>query len=188
MKNKPWIDGDPLRDYYGLLTKYDLDWFLNFFNQWNTNNTLSDLNILEIKDGIKLLDFSENYNDFCQFTLYEKLCYFMGNNEQYIYWIPISNNEDRVFEDYEPLMIAKIPFRVEDMNSVRRSFMQMQNGGYMMLDSKSRFVSIIVDGYYMLVFLSKKYMNEDLLPYIENWKLVDDNLDDILKEDLFKRL
>lgn len=188
MKNKPWIeDCDPMKKYYGLLNDEDNIFFQNSFkNLWDKFS--KDPDIKKIKIGKKLLEFSDNYNEYCQFTMYEKICSIFSGENEYFYWIPISDNNERIFEYYDPLMIAKTPINISIMSSVRRSFMQMQNGGYMIFDSKQRFISIVLDGYYMLAFIQEKYMNNDLLKYIENWKYLDENLDDLIKKDLFVKI
>lgn len=187
MKNKPWIeDNDPIKEYYCLLTDEDKVFFQSFFENWY-NRTSRDFDIKNIKSGKKLLEFSDNYNEYCQFTMYEKICSLLDDGE-YIYWIPMTDSKERLFADYEPMMIAKTPIKINIMNSVRRSFMQMLKGEYMLFDSQKRFISIVVDGYYMLMFLKNEYMNDEFVRYIENWDSINNNLDDIKKEDLFVKL
>ena len=186
--NKPWIeDSDPLKDYYGSLTEDDLDKFFGFFCEWSGSVITQKLDVCEIKKGIKLLDFSDNYNEICQFSLYDKICSLMvGGN---LYWIPISDKNNILFEKYTPCMIAKTPIKTEIMAYVQRSFLQMQNGGYMIFDSEFRFVGVVVDGYYMLVFIRKEFFNNNVMEkYVENWNKIDDFLDPLLKNDLISRV
>ncbi len=79
----------------------------------------------------------------------------MGGEIEKLYWIPLSNNEDIIFQDFSPLMIAKTSITKEMLDCVSRSFMQMLNGGYMFIDSNCRFVGVVIDGYYMQVYMKK---------------------------------
>ncbi|HIQ35677.1 MULTISPECIES: FAD-binding oxidoreductase [Acinetobacter] len=189
MKDKPWIeDNDPLKGSYDLLSNSELISFLKLFNEWNNCETEVGEDMTQIKSGEKLIDFFNYSNDSCYLSLFEKLCSIMGGDKESVYWIPISDSKDILFQSFEPLMIAKTLMKKEILRSVSSSFMQMLNGGYMLFDSKSRFIGIILDGYYMLVFIKKACMNDTLNQYVENWEKLDQFLDPLLMQDLSNRV
>ena len=74
------------------------------------------------------------------------------------------------------------------LDAVSRSFMKLQNGGYVVMDSIiGGFIGIVI-GYYMLTFIKTEFMNDNFLQYIDKWNCIDGNLDDVLKTDLFSRI
>jgi hypothetical protein len=189
MKIKPWIeDNDPLIENYGLLNEHELSYFLNLIVEWNDGVSILKTDINEVKNGIQLLDFFDYSNKSCYLSLFEKICLFMSGEDEYLYWIPLSDTEDTDFKKFEPLMIAKTLLKKDSLTSVSRSFMQMLNGGYMLFDSKCRFVGVVIDGYYMLAFMKEEFMREEMSEYIANWRKVDDILDPLLSKDLKQRL
>ncbi|ENV32982.1 hypothetical protein [Acinetobacter gerneri] len=185
MKDKPWIEeSDSLRNTYGLLNKSELDNFLNLLRKWGAINKSSiEMDI----EKIELLDFFDRNNEYCHFSLFEKICSMMANSE-HLYWIPTCDGEQSFLDDYDPPMIAKTMPKIEVLKNVSSSFMQLVNGGYMLFDSEERFFGIIIDGYYMLVFIKKEFVDSELLKFTENWKHIDENLDSILKNDLLSRV
>lgn len=189
MKNKPWIEeNDPLKEYYGLLDGNELSSFLILFSKWNKNDYALESDIGQVKTGIQLLDFFDYSNESCPLSLFENLCSIMGGEIEKLYWIPLSNNEDIIFQDFSPLMIAKTSITKEMLDCVSRSFMQMLNGGYMFIDSKCRFVGLVIDGYYMQVYMKKDFMDDVMKPYVKNWEKIDEFLDPLLKKDLIDRV
>lgn len=189
MKNKPWIeDNDPLKESYGLLDDNELSSFLSLFSEWNKNDYTLESDIGQVKTGVQLLDFFDYSNESCHLSLFENLCLIMGGESEKLYWIPLSNNEDIIFQDFSPLMIAKTSITKETLDYVSRSFMQMLNGGYMFIDSKCRFVGLVIDGYYMQLYMKKDFMDDVMKPYVNNWEKIDEFLDPLLKKDLIDRV
>jgi len=189
MKNKPWIEeSDPLKESYGLLDVNELSSFLSLFSEWSKNDYVLESDIGQVKTGIQLLDFFDYSNESCPLSLFENLCSIMGGESERLYWIPLSNNEHIIFQDFSPLMIAKTSITKEILDCVSRSFMQMLNGGYMFIDSKCRFVGVVIDGYYMQVYMKKDFMDDVMKPYIKNWEKIDEFLDPFLKKDLIDRV
>ncbi|WP_227061434.1 FAD-binding oxidoreductase [Acinetobacter pittii] len=189
MKNKPWIEeNDPLKEYYGLLNDNELSSFLSLLIEWNKNDYSLESDIGQVKTGIQLLDFFDYSNESCPLSLFENLCSIMGGEIEKLYWIPLSNNEDIIFQDFSPLMIAKTSITKEMLDCVSRSFMQMLNGGYMFIDSNCRFVGVVIDGYYMQVYMKKDFMDDVMKPYIKNWEKIDEFLDPLLIKDLIDRV
>lgn len=189
MKNKPWIEeNDPLKEYYGLLNDNELSSFLSLLSEWNKNDYSLESDIGQVKTGIQLLDFFDYSNESCPLSLFENLCSIMRGEIEKLYWIPLSNNEDIIFQDFSPLMIAKTSITKEMLDCVSRSFMQMLNGGYMFIDSNCRFVGVVIDGYYMQVYMKKDFMDDVMKPYVKNWEKIDEFLDPLLKKDLIDRV
>ncbi|CAI3124172.1 MULTISPECIES: hypothetical protein [Acinetobacter calcoaceticus/baumannii complex] len=189
MKNKPWIEeNDPLKEYYGLLDDNELSSFLSLFSEWNKNDYALESDIGQVKTGIQLLDFFDYSKESCHLPLFENLCSIMEGESEKLYWIPLSNNEDIIFQDFSPLMIAKTSITKETLDYVSRSFVQMINGGYIFIDSKCRFVGVVIDGYYMQVYMKKVFMNDVMKPYVKNWEKIDEFLDPLLKKDLIDRV
>ncbi|GAA5585537.1 hypothetical protein Acal01_00669 [Acinetobacter calcoaceticus] len=189
MKNKPWVeDNDPLKEYYGLLDDNELSSFLSLFSEWNKNNYGLESDIGQVKTGIQLLDFFDYSNENCHLSLFENLCLTKGGKHKKLYWIPLSSNGNIIFQDFSPLMIAKTSITKETLDYVSRSFMQMLNGGYIFFDSKCRFVGVVIDGYYMQVYMKKDFMNNVMRPYVKNWDRIDEFLDPLLKKDLIARV
>lgn len=189
MKNKPWIENnDPIKKNYGLLDDKELSNFLILFSEWNKDNHISDSDVGKVKVGIQLLDFFDYSNESCHVSLFENLCLIMGGEKERLYWIPICSGENIIFQDFSPFMIAKTIIAKETLDNVSRSFMQMLNGGYMFFDSKCRFVGIVIDGYYMLVYMKKEFISDVMTQYIKNWDRIDEFLDPLLKKDLFARV
>ncbi|ODL96853.1 hypothetical protein AXH23_04190 [Acinetobacter pittii] len=189
MKNKPWIEeNDPLKEYYGLLNDNELSSFLSLLSEWNKNDYSLESDIGQVKTGIQLLDFFDYSNESCPLSLFENLCSIMGGEIEKLYWIPLSNNEDIIFQDFSPLMIAKTSITKEMLDCVSRSFMQMLNGGYMFIDSNCRFVGVVIDGYYMQVYMKKDFMDDVMKTYIKNWEKIDEFLNPLLIKDLIDRV
>lgn len=189
MKNKPWIEeNDPLKEYYGLLNDNELSSFLSLLSEWNKNDYSLESDIGQVKTGIQLLDFFDYSNESCPLSLFENLCSIMGGEIEKLYWILLSNNEDIIFQDFSPLMIAKTSITKEMLDCVSRSFMQMLNGGYMFIDSNCRFVGVVIDGYYVQVYMKKDFMDDVMKPYIKNWEKIDEFLDPLLIKDLIDRV
>lgn len=189
MKNKPWIeDNDPLKESYGLLDDNELSSFLSLFSEWNKNDYALESDIDQVKTGVQLLDFFDYSNESCHLSLFENLCLTKGGKHEKLYWISLSNNEDIIFQDFSPPMIAKTSITKETLDYVSRSFMQMLNGGYMFIDSKCRFVGLVIDGYYMQVYMKKDFMDDVMKPYVKNWEKIDEFLDPLLKKDLIDRV
>ena len=95
-------------------------------------------------------------------------------------------HQDLIFQ-YDPPMIAKTKSDNTVLDAVSRSFMKLQNGGYVVMDSIGGFIGIVI-GYYMLTFIKTEFMNDNFLQYIDKWNCIDGNLDDVLKTDLFSRI
>lgn len=188
MKNKPWIENtDPFKERYGLLDNNELMNFLNLFYEWNKDESILGTDIHKVKTGIQLLDFFDYNNETTNITLFENLCLIMGGENEILYWIPLCNNEDITFQNFSPPMIAKTSIEKEALENASRSFMQMLNGGYIFFDSNCRFIGIVIDGYYMYVFMKKEFMSDVFTQYINNWDKVDEFLDPVLKDDLMSR-
>ncbi|MDV7621405.1 FAD-binding oxidoreductase [Acinetobacter baumannii] len=166
----------------------ELSSFLILFSEWNKNDYALESDIGQVKTGIQLLDFFDYSNESCPLSLFENLCLIMGGESEKLYWIPLSNNEDIIFQDFSSLMIARTSITKEMLDCVSRSFMQMLNGGYMFIDSKCRFVGVVIDGYYMQVYMKKVFMNDVMKPYVKNWEKIDEFLDPLLKKDLIDRV
>lgn len=188
MKNKPWIENtDPFKESYGVLDNNELIDFLSLFHEWNKKEFVLGTDISKVKTGIQLLDFFDYSNGTSHISLFESLCLIMGGEGERLYWIPLCSDEDIIFQDFSPPMIAKTLIQKEALDNASRSFMQMLNGGYMFFDSNCRFVGIVIDGYYMYVFMNKVFMSDVLTQYIKNWDKVDEFLDPVLKDDLMIR-
>lgn len=189
MKNKPWIeDNDPLKESYGLLDDNELSSFLSLFSEWNKNDYALESDIGQVKTGVQLLDFFDYSNESCHLSLFENLCLTKGGKHEKLYWIPLSSNDNIIFQDFSPLMIAKTSITKETLDYVSRSFMQMLNRGYIFFDSKCRFVGVVIDGYYMQVYMKKDFMSDVMRPYVNNWDRIDEFLDPLLKKDLIDRV
>ena len=187
IKVEPWLDeSDPLLNYYGLLTLSELDHCLCLLDEWQKL-------ISETKNNtglcFKLLDFYNRYNEGEEFSIYKKLCQVVDPNDCLL-WMPLGdeiNDQDLIFQ-YDPPMIAKTKSDNTVLDAVSRSFMKLQNGGYVVMDSIGGFIGIVIDGYYMLTFIKTEFMNDNFLQYIDKWNCIDGNLDDVLKTDLFSRI
>lgn len=190
MKDKPWIvEDDPLKTSYDLLDELELEDFKNLYKQSNEQNISNDT--------VLLLDFYNRFNEFNEYALFEQLCSIVGDGE-YLYWIPLHENalsfelpvskDDLSFwGNYSPIMIAKTKAESNVISKVGSSFMQMINGGYMVFDSESRFWGVVIDGYYMLIYIKKEFLSAISTEFITNWGYINENLDPILIDDLFKR-
>lgn len=189
MKNNPWIEEDDLlKKNYGLLDEKELNKFLNLFNEWNKKSYILTSDIGQVKLGVQLLDFFEYSNENYNLPLFDDLCSIMGGEAESLYWIPLCSSESIIFQDFSPPMIAKTCIKKETINRVSHSFMQMLNGGYMFIDSRCRFIGIVVDGYYLHTYIKKEFMNDILTQYRKNWDYVDKKLDPLLKNHLMDRV
>lgn len=180
MKTEPWIEeSDPLKPYYGRLSNQEYTDISNLFTLWiNHSNYINPLIISENKK-INLLDYSDNYNEKCNQHLYEMLCESLKQTDGYLYWLPINNEKNKnIFATYYPAMIAKTPIEVKYLNYASRSFLQMQNGGYVIIESNLNFIALVVDGYYMQVALHSNFMNEQFQKYLDSWNKIEKKLDE----------
>lgn len=82
-----------------------------------------------------MLDNSYEYNEKCGQDLYEMLCKTLKHTDGYLYWLPINNvKHDNIFAAYSPTMIAKTPIETKYLDYASRSFLQMQKGGYAIIE------------------------------------------------------
>ena len=135
---------------------------------------------------MELLDFSD-YDGENQFSLFEKLCEKFNGADGCLYWLPLSNEKESIFDDYDPVMIAKTPLDTKYLKTASASFMQMLNGGLMIVDSKKRFIAIVVDGYYIVAGVKRGGMDKDYIQYIENWKIIGERLDPVTANILLEK-
>ncbi|WP_216070870.1 hypothetical protein [Acinetobacter haemolyticus] len=75
-------------------------------------------------------------------------------------------------------MIAKTPIETKYLDYASRSFLQMQNGGYAIIESNKNFIALVIDGYYMQVALHSNFMNEQFQKYLDSWNDIEKNLDE----------
>ncbi|RZG17231.1 FAD-binding oxidoreductase, partial [Acinetobacter baumannii] len=47
---------------------------------------------------------------------------------------------------------------------------------------------VVIDGYYMQVYMKKIFMNDVMKSYVKNWEKIDEFLDPLLKKDLIDRV
>lgn len=121
-----------------------------------------------------LLDFANVHAD-CQFALFAKIC--EGIKAGMLTWFVFGGDNPYLFHEFNPPMIAKTPNQASILQKVSGSFMQMQNGSYVVFDDNRQFYAIIVDGYYMVCLLHKNLQIENLEHYLDNWQRIDECLD-----------
>lgn len=73
-------------------------------------------------------------------------------------------------------MIVKTPIETKYLDYASRSFLQMQNGEYAIIESNQNFIALVFDGYYMQVALRSNFMNEQLQEYLDNWNKIEKTL------------
>ena len=124
-----------------------------------------------------LLDFSDFKNNDCQFLLFKEVCQKLNGN---LYWFVFGDeNNPELFDEFELPMIAKTDCNFDILEKVSSSFMQMQNGAFVVFDEHKEFYAIIVDGYYMVCLLNKSIAIDNLQNYLDNWHKIDKNLDEV---------
>lgn len=124
-----------------------------------------------------LLDFSDFDNDDCQFLLFKEICQKLNGD---LYWFVFGDdNNPQLFDEFEPPMIARTDCNFDILEKVSSSFMQMQNGAFVVFDEHKQFYAIIVDGFYMVCLLNKSIAIDNLQTYLDNWHKIDDNLDEV---------
>lgn len=181
--NKPWFDNDdPLIEYYGLIDREDLKIIEKIKKKQDLS--ICCFSKAAIEKGFLLLDFSDFYNKNSQFELFTDLIHRFKNNKNYLLWLPLDNYESETYNKFTPIMVAKTPFEVSFLEKVSQSMMQMINGSFMVIDSDMQFVSIIIDGYYMLSVIYDGSLNTYFEKYINNLKLIDENLDEVTANSL----
>lgn len=174
---QPWVDDqDPFIDYYGLIDKSELQFVRENFASLSGSSPVFNHLMIDFNRYYLLLDFSDYFNDESQFLLYKDLC--SVNNNAFLYWLPLDNYKDEfLFENYMPKMIAKTPRNNKVLKKASLSFMQMQNGGLFLMEESGLFFAIIVDGYYMMALVDKKYDIGNINAYLENWSVFEHRLD-----------
>ncbi|MGE8653469.1 MAG: hypothetical protein ACN6NV_06930 [Acinetobacter gandensis] len=180
MKTEPWIeDSDPFKPYYGKLSKQENTYISNTFNLWINHNNYINPSVISKNKNLNLLDYSNKYNEKCNQGLYELLCESLNQTDGYLYWLPLNNAiNENTFTAYSPIMIAKTPIDAKYLDYASRSFLQMQNGGYAIIESNLNFIALVVDGYYMQVALHSNFMNLQFQKYLDNWSEIEKNLDE----------
>ncbi|ENU61237.1 hypothetical protein F980_03144 [Acinetobacter lwoffii NIPH 715] len=180
MKTEPWIeDSDPLKPYYGKLSNQEYTDISNIFILWINHNNYINPSVISKNRKLNLLDYSSKYNEKCNQDLYELLCESLKQTDGYLYWLPINNaKNENTFAAYSPAMIAKTPIEAKYLDYASRSFLQMQNGGYAIIESNLNFIALVVDGYYMQVALHSNFMNEQFQEYLDSWNEIEKNLDE----------
>nr|WP_127245516.1 hypothetical protein [Neisseria meningitidis] len=181
MKTEPWIeDNDPLKPYYGKLSNKEYTDISNIFTLWINHKNYIDPSIISKNKKLNLLDFSNRYKEKCNQSLYELLCESLKQTDGYLYWLPMNNvKSENIFAAYSPEMIAKTPIEAKYLDYASRSFLQMQNGGYAIVESNLNFIALVIDGYYMQVALHSNFMNEKFQEYLDSWNEIEKNLDEI---------
>jgi len=180
MRPKPWIeDSDPLKPYYGKLSNQEYTNISQIFTLWINHHPYLDPLVIFENKKVNLLDYSDHYNEQCSQSLYKLLCETLEQTDSFLYWMPIDNNEKtaNVFAAYSPAMIAKTPIGVEYLDYASRSFLQMLNGSYAIIENNQNFIALVVDGYYMQVALDSNLINSQFQKYIRNWNDMEKNLD-----------
>lgn len=188
IKTEPWIEGsDPLKPYYGKLNNKEYTDISKIFNLWVNHHNYINTSIIANNNKVNLLDYSGHYNEKCSQSLYQLLCQTLNNADSYLYWLPINNVKNKnIFAAYSPAMIAKTPIETRYLDYASRSFLQMQNGGYAIIESNQNFIALVVAGYYMQVALCSNYMNEQFQEYLDNWNEIEKNLDEITAQCLLE--
>ncbi|PNK59556.1 hypothetical protein [Psychrobacter sp. FDAARGOS_221] len=180
MKNhntKPWCDvEDPLKKYYNLLNDQDLKKVVDITTRQNLKLPCFQKELIE--NALLLIDFSDYHNAFSQFQLFSDLIKQFRSQGSYLLWMPLNNDDLNNFSKFNPLMIAKTPFEVGFLTKASESMMQMLTGGFMVIDSKNQFISMIIDGYYMLSIVYDISLANIFQKYIDNWRVVRENLDE----------
>lgn len=175
---KPWYDiEDPLREYYDLLNDQDLKIVANIKSKQNLKLPCFQKELTE--NALLLIDFSNYHNASVQFQLFSDLIKQFRSQESYLLWIPLNDGDTDNFSKFNPLMIAKTSFDAKFLDKASRSMMQMLTGSFMLIDSKSQFISIIIDGYYMLSTVYDISLANVFEKYIDNWNVVFKNLDEV---------
>ncbi|WP_243897170.1 hypothetical protein [Acinetobacter haemolyticus] len=180
MKNEPWIeDCDPLKPYYGKLSNQEYTYVSEIFTLWINHHNHINPKVISKNKKLNLLDYSNKYSGKCSQNLYEILCETLKHTDGYLYWLPINNvKNDNIFASYSPAMIAKTPIETKYLDYASRSFLQMQNGGYAIIESNKNFIALVIDGYYMQVALHSNFMNEQFQKYLDSWNDIEKNLDE----------
>lgn len=179
-KTKPYLDNsDFLSQYYHQVSDKDIQ---------SVNDTIHNLiaNTPTFKTPINddyhhLLDFA-NIHAKCQFELFEKICHCLNGDT--LTWFVFGGDNPYLFNEFDPPMIAKTPNQVSMLQKVSVSFMQMQNGAYVVFDDNRQFYAIIVDGYYMVCLLHKSIHIEQLEHYLKNWQKIETRLDSTTAQSL----
>lgn len=172
----PFLDDfDELKSFYGGLSDTEIERvkevIVNLLNKKPTfKNPVNE-------NYHYLLDFSDFDNNDCQFLLFQEVCQKLTSN---LYWFVFGDdNNPLLFDEFVPPMIAKTPCTSDILAKVSSSFMQMQNGAFVVFDESKNFYAIIVDGYYMVCLLNKSVMIDNLQNYLNNWQNIDKNLDEM---------
>lgn len=166
-------DSDPLIQYYGLMDQEELNAFKIIIGLWVDleNSQLTSF----AKNSLQLIDFYNRLDTF-QYKLYCTLNEVLGTQGT-LYWFPLFENKQSNFMQFDPPMIAKTDFNLIFGGEVSRSYMEMQSGAYCVCDREKRLFIIVVDGFYLHAFLDKKYNDERLISFINNWNFTDTRLD-----------
>lgn len=175
-KIKPFLDDfDELKPFYGKLSHQEIDLVNNVIENLSSEKPKFEKTIDE--NYHHLLDFSDVNNNECQFSLFKEICKKINGE---LYWFVFGdNNNPYLFNEFEPPMIAKTPCHFDILEKVSSSFMQMQNGAFVVFDKHKQFYAIIVDGYYMVCLLNKSIAIDNLQNYLDNWHKIDKNLDEV---------
>lgn len=168
-------DFDTLKPFYGQLSDKEIDLVKDIIA-----NLLDKKPIFKqpIDDNYHyLLDFSDFNNDDCQFLLFKEVCQKLNGN---LCWLVFGDEKNPfLFDEFEPPMIAKTPCNFDILQKASSSFMQMQNGAFVVFDKHKQFYAIIVDGYYMVCLLNKSIGIDNLQTYLDNWHKIDKNSDEV---------
>ncbi|WP_044737856.1 hypothetical protein [Acinetobacter tandoii] len=180
MKTEPWIeDCDPLKPYYGRLSNQEYTNISKIFTLWINHHNHIDPSVIHKNKKLNLLDYSNKYNGKCSQDLYQLLCESLKQTDGYLYWLPINSVKNKnTFAAYTPAIIAKTPIETKYLDYASRSFLQMQNGGYAIIESNLSFIALVVDGYYMQVALDPNFMNDQFQKYLDSWNEIENNLDE----------
>ncbi|USE84310.1 hypothetical protein [Acinetobacter tibetensis] len=180
MKTEPWIeDCDPLKPYYGKLSNQEYTNISKIFTLWINHHNHIDPSVIHKNKKLNLLDYSNKYNGKCSQDLYQLLCESLKQTDGYLYWLPINSIKNKnTFSAYSPAMIAKTPIKTRYLDYASRSFLQMQNGGYAIIESNLNFIALVADGYYMQVALDPSFMNDQFQKYLDSWNEIENNLDE----------
>lgn len=180
--NCPWIEeADPLIDYYGLNSNSCINKIIDDFPSFNDGQELEKYFL----DYDYIIDFCD-YAEICHYPLLEEVLNLIETNGR-LFWFPwdLSSSKQIVF-DYIPPMFIETTVDAGIQDKVSRSFMQMQNGSYAVTNSNHDFYAVVVDGYYA-VFLIKKKFHNHISQYLNQWQLLDEKLD-ILTASYLKKM
>lgn len=175
---KPYIHDDKLMPYYHT-NHHDVKMVCAIINDLIDNAPIFKAPIND--DYHHLLDFA-NIHAKCQFELFEKICHCL--NSDTLTWFVFGGDNPYLFNEFDPPMIAKTPNQASMLQKVSVSFMQMQNGAYVVFDDNRQFYAIIVDGYYMMCLLHKSIHIEHLEYYLKNWQKIETQLDSTTAQSL----